>query len=397
MRLRIAIGSLVLLAACSKAYIVRSHLESRPHAVGCVPGGCSDSSPHIDVTYLGVSGILIEYEGHALLTAPFFTNPPLSSVARSARRLFLSRPSVSSDPAAIERLLPKTADHASAILVGHGHYDHLMDVPYIATRRAKGAAIYGGPSVRHMLMGDSALRAESARLVSIPLEASGTPDRNGQWFYTRDSAFRFMALVSHHAPTFRFLRRNYTFAGGLVEKDLDRLPSKAGDWKLGEAYSYIIDVLGGASHATIFRIYFQDAPSNPPLGFPPRELLADHAVDLAILCAATSSNVRATPDSLLRVLSPSSVLVTHWESFFRSQVLPEEINRTTDVDAFVLSLNRSLPVTATWAMPLPQTTFRFPVAVREWSAPARGPARSLSPDARMYPAGILPRFFGHGR
>lgn len=365
MRLRIAIGSLVLLAACSKTYIARSPLESRPRTVGCVPGACSDSSRHIDVTYLGVSGILIEYDGHALLTAPFFTNPPLSAVARSARRLFLSRPSVSSDPAAIERLLPKTADHASAILVGHGHYDHLMDVPYIATRRAKGAAIYGGPSVRHMLMGDSTLRAESARLVSIPLEASATLDRNGQWFYTRDSAFRFMALSSHHAPTFKFLRKNYTFAAGRVEKDLDRLPSKAGDWKLGEAYSYIIDVLGGAGRATIFRIYFQDAPSAPPLGFPPRRLLAEHAVNLAILCAATSSNVRATPDSLLRLLSPSSVLVTHWESFFRSQVLPEEVNRTTDIDAFVLSLTRSLPIAAAWAMPLPQTKFRFPAAVRE--------------------------------
>lgn len=174
-----------------------------------------------------------------------------------------------------------------------------------------------------------------------------------------------MALFADHAPTFRLLRASYTFAGGLVESDLDRLPSKAGDWKLGEAYSYIIDVLGGDDHAPRFRIYFQDAPSKPPLGFPPRELLFEHPVDLAILCAATSSNVSAAPDSLLRVLSPSSVLVTHWESFFRSQALPEEINRTTDVDAFMLSLNRSLPIAAAWAMPLPQTTFRFPTAVRK--------------------------------
>ena len=240
-----------------------------------------------------------------------------------------------------------------------------MDVPYIANHRAKVAVIYGGPSIRHMLMGDSALRAQPDRLVPIPVEASATRDRNGEWFYTSDSAFRFMALFSGHAPTYSFLRRDYTFAAGVVTSDMDSLPPTAGDWKLGEPYSYIIDVLGGVGRGTIFRIYFQDAPSEPPLGFPPQELLTEHPVDLAILCAATSSNVTATPDSLLGVLQPPSVLVTHWESFFRSQTLPEEVGRGTKVDAFLSSLNRSLPIAATWAMPRPQATFRFRAAVRE--------------------------------
>lgn len=363
--LKIGISGLVLLAACRPPYIVGSPLESRPRSVGCMPGDCGDLSQQIAVTYLGVSGILIEHQGHVLLTAPFFTNPPLSLVARSPRRLFLSSARISPDARAIERLLPKAADRASAILVGHGHYDHLMDVPYIANHRAKVAVIYGGPSIRHMLMGDSALRAQAERLVPIAVEASATRDRNGEWFYTSDSAFRFMALFSGHAPNYKVLGRGYTFAAGVVTSDMDSLPPTAGDWKLGEPYSYIIDVLGGVRRGTIFRIYFQDAPSEPPLGFPPQELLTEHPVDLAILCAVISSNVTATPDRLLGVLQPPSVLVTHWESFFRSQTLPEEVGRGTNVDTFMLSLNRSLPIAATWAMPRPQATFRFRAAERE--------------------------------
>ncbi|MFL5543984.1 MAG: hypothetical protein ACJ792_04730 [Gemmatimonadaceae bacterium] len=69
----------------------------------------------------------------------------------------------------IDRFLPAVADRASAILVGHGHYDHLLDVPYIATHRATSAFIYGGPSIRRMLMGDSILRRHGGRRL-VPIE-----------------------------------------------------------------------------------------------------------------------------------------------------------------------------------------------------------------------------------
>ena len=110
---------------------------------------------------------------------------------------------------------------------------------------------------------------------------------------------------------------------------------------------------------TIFRIYFQDAPSEPPLGFPSPALLAERRTDLAILCAATSSNVSSAPDSLVRVLHPTAVMVTHWESFFRSQLLDPSLSLATDLRQFARSLRRSLPPRAGWVMPLPRQTIRF--------------------------------------
>ncbi|HEX6627294.1 MAG TPA: hypothetical protein VF105_05025 [Gemmatimonadaceae bacterium] len=306
---------------------------------------------------------MIEHQDHVLLTAPFFSNPTFGQVRPRVRKLLRSTPRISADTNAIEQLLPVAADRASAILVGHGHYDHLMDVPYIATHRAKSAVIYGGPSVRHMLMGDSSLRAHGERVIAISLATAGSPRRRGEWYYSPDSSYRFMAVVAGHAPNIRAWKRTYTFTPGTVEADLDSLPRTAAEWKLGEPYAFIIDVLDNRTRAPLFRIYFQDAPSEPPLGFPPTDLLAERPIDLAVLCGATSSNVSNTPDSLLTVLRPAHVMIAHWEDFFRAQTLPAQVSIGTDLDALRESLQKSLPPRADWVMPLPRTTIRFRVGL----------------------------------
>ena len=356
--------ALLVLVGCHPSFrppiTIYKALESRPHAVGCNPGDCGDPEHVISITYLGVSGLLIEHQGHVLLTAPFFSNPDLGLVMPLMTRLLRSTPRIAADTLAIEKLLPRAADRATAILVGHGHYDHLMDIPYIATRRATTATIYGGPSVRHMLMGDSTLRLNGGqRVVAIPVAAAGVPERRGIWYYTDDSAFRFMAIIAGHAPTYREWKRSYTFTAGSVDIDLNSLPHTAAEWKLGEPYAYLIDALSSGTREPVFRIYFQDAPSEPPLGFPPIDVLAERAVDVAVLCAATSSNVSNTPDSLLAVLKPAQVIVGHWEDFFRSQTLPTQVSIATDLGEFRESLKKSLPASAGWVMPLPRTTFRF--------------------------------------
>ena len=351
-------SALILVAGCGPERIIRHQIVSAPHAVGCVPADCGDPRDQVSVTYLGISGILVEHGGHVLLTAPFFSMPPLLSWRPGALRWLTDRPIVP-DTAVIERLLPRSADRASVILVGHGHYDHLLDVPYIATHRTRSAIIFGSPSVRHMLMGDRVLRSSPSRVVAIPRNKAGDADRDGDWFYSPDSAFRFMALVADHAPNLKIGDWPFLFARGTLAADLDTLPRMAAAWKLGEPYAYLIDVLSNSPRRTIFRIYFEDAPSEPPLGFPPARLLASGTVDLAILCAATSSNVKATPDSLVRMLKPAGVMVTHWESFFRPALRPKRLSGATDMHMFVGSLRRSLPPRAGWVMPLPGQTVRF--------------------------------------
>ena len=357
---------LLSVVGCRAPITIYTQVESEGRSVGCAGTECGDSSRVISVTYLGVSGLILEHKGRVLLTAPFFSNPSLRMISPRVTRLLRSTPRISSDTMLIERLLPRLADRATVILVGHGHYDHLMDIPYIAVKRATGSRIFGGPSVRHMLMGDSTLRSNGGqRIVAISLGEAGSKNRRGVWYYTSDSAYRFMALVGGHAPTYRALSHSYLFTLGSVDVDLDSLPHTAAEWKLGEPYAYLIDVLSDDRRATVFRIYFQDAPSEPPLGFPPTEVLAERAVDLAVLCGASSSNVPNTPDSLLKVLKPAQVIVAHWEDFFRQQTLPIQPGLGTELDELRESLTKSLPPSVPWVMPLPQTMFRFRETERE--------------------------------
>ena len=364
LELRTLATALIVVAGCRGANVVRHQIVSAPHAVGCAPGSCGDPRDVVSVTYLGISGILVEHGSHALLTAPFFTNPRFAGRDPRGFQWLRSGPRIAPDSGIIERLLPRSADRASVILVGHGHYDHLLDVPYVATHRTKSAVIFGGPSVRHMLMGDPDLRSAPNRVVTIPADRAGDQDRDGDWFYSSDSAFRFVAVIAGHAPTYTIGGWSFTFAAGKVRTDRDSLPHTAAQWKLGEPYAFLIDVLSDSPRRPIFRIYFQDAPSEPPLGFPSATVLAARRVDLAILCAATSSNVTRAPDSLVRVLRPAAVMVTHWESFFRSPLLAPSISRATDMRQFARSLRRSLPPHAGWVMPLPRQTIRFTATER---------------------------------
>src|SRR5689334_18174313 len=141
-------------------HLIPIELADKPtdRIIGCAASACPIVGD-VSVTYLGVGGFLIVWQGRSILTGPSFTNPRADSVAPSAFYFFRgSAPPIHANPELIDRLLPASADNASMILVGHGHYDHLLDVPYIATRRARDAQILGGPSVGHMLMGDPELR-----------------------------------------------------------------------------------------------------------------------------------------------------------------------------------------------------------------------------------------------
>ena len=348
-------------AACQPTTIIRRSIVSGPYGIRCTPATCGDPASVVSITYLGISGILVEHGGHVLLADPFFSNPAATR-GPGALRWLVSGPRISSDSAVIERLLPISADRASVILVGHGHYDHLMDVPYIATHRARSAVIFGGPSIRHMLIGDETLRANAGRLATIPLESAGDLSRDGDWFYSPDSAFRFMALKAGHAPNVKLGSWGFTFAEARVSADMDSLPHMAAEWKLGEPYAFLIDVLSDSTRTTLFRIYFEDAPSEPPLGTPSASIVAKRTVDLAILCAATSSHVNAAPEKLLQILQPRAVMVTHWESFFRSRLTPTALSHATDLRRFSRSLRRSLAPEAGWIMPIPQATIRFRVS-----------------------------------
>jgi L-ascorbate metabolism protein UlaG (beta-lactamase superfamily) len=205
-------------------------------------------------------------------------------------------------------------DDVQAILVGHSHYDHLMDVPLLARQFARHARIYGTLTTKRTLMGDSSLRSHSERIDSLYPSDSviGTAWRAGQWFYTRTRHMRFMAVRSSHARNWWFV----TLAPCHEHHDRRSLPRTAWGWCVGEPVSYLIDVLDDAGKP-LLRIFYQDAASQPiDVVLPPFVGVDAHAIDVAIVCAGNFKKVDSYPTFLLAALRPRYVIVAHWEDFF---------------------------------------------------------------------------------
>jgi len=290
-----------VLAACAPA-MSPLRPTSVPSSVRlCVHTACRDS---VEVTYLGVSGFVIRAEGSALLTGPSFTHRSLLPIVLGL--------TIRSDTALIDRRLANTPlSDVAAILIGHSHYDHLLDVPYIARTKAPRARIIGSATMAHILAGDPSLK-QSGRVLSVA-DSAGTAWIPGKWIYIDSARFRVMPLQSSHARNWWY----FTLAPGKARSDYDHLPRSAWGWRLGEAYSYLIDVLGPDSTPR-FRLFYQDAASQPEhVLLPPLTGRDRHDVDLAIVCIGNYGKVRSYPSLLIAAQHPRWVILGHWENFFR--------------------------------------------------------------------------------
>jgi L-ascorbate metabolism protein UlaG (beta-lactamase superfamily) len=101
--------------------------------------------------WLGVAGIELTAGSQVLAVDPFFTRP-------SFWRFWGGR--VRPDAALALEKLP----HSDHILVTHAHYDHLMDVPVLATQSK--AQVYGSTNTCHVCLA-AGLPQEQVHTVSV--------------------------------------------------------------------------------------------------------------------------------------------------------------------------------------------------------------------------------------
>lgn len=297
----------------------------------------------VDITYLGAGGLSIRRGPDHVLTAPFFSNPGLWRVLFGHIR---------PDPGRFPPHLDRLTRDVQAVLVGHAHYDHLMDLPLIARGLPESAVIYGSETVAHILAAAGNL---PARVEALNARA-GDATRAGAWLTVGAGRVRVMALRSGHAPHFLGIRA----FDGVYTEDLARLPGRARGWKMGLPLSFVIDFLDPRTRAPLFRIYYQDTATEAPEGFPP-PLDDGKGFDLAILCVASFSKVKDHPEAIVGALQPRSVVLAHWENFFQPLTEPPRPVIGTNPRRFIKRLERVLPDGSDYRMPDPGTSFSLPV------------------------------------
>jgi hypothetical protein len=290
----------------------------------CAAEPCRDS---VDVIAMGVSGFLFmgwRDTTHLMMTPPAFRHP---SVARLFFWDFIAgtRPDtarISRRLAAMPAASPGRLRGVRDVLVGHAHYDHLLDVPPLA-RSMPNARIHGSRTVVNILHGDSALRS---RLDSVEYRAAYDSTRLGRW--TPSGPWRYKPFAWQHARNLPGM----TWAPGDVLTPLNALPRTAAGWKMGRVHGYTLDLVGDDGTPAC-RFIIGDAAASA------RVVARNHEVwrretpartTVAVLSAGNYDRVEAYPDTLLALVKPGHVLVGHWEEFFSSPEKPWKVVRGID-------------------------------------------------------------------
>ena len=299
-------------------------------------------SDGLSIQYLGVGGHLFRFRGSSIMTAPSITNPSFWLLGP-----FMP---ISTDTDLVDQYLPDVTD-VESILVGHAHYDHLMDVPYVMQNKAPQSHAYGSATMVHSI----APEIKKERLHALN-NSMAILDKPGEWQYNNNRSIRFMAIKSTHAPHFMGIN----MMSGSYSQDLEALPWHAFGWKEGQTLSYLIDFLG-SQEEILHRVYYQDAASQEPLGLLPKLIAKDQKrVDIAIITPASFNQVDNYPESIMLDTKARHYILGHWEDFFANQEQEQQdFVRAIDSDEFFHRFKKNLNRDSTWAMPMLYSTQYF--------------------------------------
>jgi len=230
--------------------------------------------PGLSITWLGVAGFLLTFEGHTLVLDPYVSRISLGDFVRR-------RPALP-DGTSVDRALADAGD-VVGVLAGHTHFDHALDVPAVARRF--GARAYGSRSL--------------VRLMSVHgLEAQAEEVRPGDRIELGPFAVTF--VPSRHSKIVLGLR--VPMDGDIAAANPAALHARA--YRCGQVWAFLIEVAG-------VRIYHQGSAD-----------LVDDSVPKGGVDVFLAGVVGGefTPDYWGRILprlEPAQLVVCHHDDFFQ--------------------------------------------------------------------------------
>lgn len=251
--------------------------------------------PGLELTWLGTAGFRLAYQGTVVWIDPYVTRLSLRDLV--ARRVV--PPS--------EATIAAWIDRADAVLVGHTHFDHALDVPAIAQRF--GARVYGSSSLAQLMK----IHGLAGQAVVV------APHRDYEV-----GPFRFRFTPSRHSKLQLGLAVPY--AGELTCEHVDELTPQR--YRCGQVWGICVEVAG-------MRIYHQGSADLI------EDEIRDRGVDL-FLCGIAGR--RFTPryvERIVRALAPARIIPTHYDDFFRPLDAPLRFSLNVDLTGFADEVHRA--------------------------------------------------------
>jgi hypothetical protein len=330
---------LLFFSSCSKRSV--SHLENQ--GIQFTRSWQAKASATVTDTllfqYLGCGGFYIQQNDQAILIDPFFSHQSFLRIGKSiflggkikpmTKQLRLGKKMIQDSLNLSDQNLRESV---KGIFSAHGHYDHLMDVPLVHHEWLN--------SRSELFMNTSSVKTianvvQPGKLHDIEKIASVRNQKGDSIdFKSARSVIRVYPIFADHNPHSGNIK---LFAGSAVKSPkkfnhyLDK--TSVNDWLEGQTLSFLIDFV--KDDQTYFRIFIQSSSCQFPNGVPPKALLDERKIDLAILGVASYHFSENTyPCEFLTALKPSNLMFIHWEDFFRKVHQPPKAVKKNDIPRF---------------------------------------------------------------
>ncbi|HLK36767.1 MAG TPA: MBL fold metallo-hydrolase [Polyangiaceae bacterium] len=249
----------------------------RPEDIGWRPNALGrDGGPDgVRVTWLGTAGFAVEHRGHVVLIDPYVTRASLASCLLSPLR---------PDADAIAAYVPR----ADAIVLGHTHFDHALDVPEIAKRT--GARVFGSRSAAALCIAHG-VPPDRVDVVERESTSAAVERESGP--------FELRFVPSAHS---RLVLGRVPFAGDI--SDCGDIPMRAEAYRCGAVFGVEVKVGG----RTLYHMGSAELVDE--------NIHTAHA-DLLLMCVAGWTSTREFPERALHRVAAGAVLLAHWDDFLR--------------------------------------------------------------------------------
>lgn len=320
MKYSLVVVVVVLLSSCAQK-ISKFYPEIVPKSSNVTLPIGKSGKHSINLTYLGCGNMIIEQDGDAILTDPFFSNQKVTKMLGKVQtkpelyEIWKNR---------VQTLASRGAVKAG--LVSHTHYDHVMDLPTLVQAHYfnKMDVVYGNSYLPQMMINfmKEGVRYEGLKNEQI-YQPSISNDNAYEWINVTPR-IRFLAIESNHAPhTKRKLYMSKPLDADYFKQNLiwptDKIKTKK--WTVGTTYSFLVDFIQGDT----IRFFIQTSASQYPYGRPPQDELKKKKVDIAVLCYASTMNVKDYPKAIAREVDPKKMIIVHWEDFFKEPTTDDAV------------------------------------------------------------------------
>lgn len=292
----------------------------------------------LKVDFLGTTSFGVQYKNTLLLTDPFVSNPPMKKTSFGK---------IGSDTLVVNRMYNRLdLENTKAVVVGHGHYDHLLDLPYLTGKLPGDAVIYGSQTTRSIVSA-----CQPAQDIVAVNSFVGSTTAPGSWFYSADSTIRIMPFESDHLAHFMGIE----LYSGCYCDTLDAVPVKAKHWRCGMVISYLVDFMDDERIA--WRLFIHSSSPRTDAGLVYKPLLVEKPIDITLSSVALHSEDYVAKVS--RLYQPKAVFMTHWENFFRPQEPPYKSVSRSNINKSYAILRDSINAETALILPEPGSTFIF--------------------------------------